>query len=728
MEKDAREKTKKGNKKKSPSTVFVNVSNTRFSIVRLSVEGMGYKITESTTKPLLFWCDSGGSFDFASQLSQWQFYNHFPGTWAIARKVDLARNIEKMARLLPEYYHFHPKSFIIPTQFSEMESYMNSIPKKKSRKTFIIKPDRGSFGKGIILIQDPEAISDYIESAIAQQYIEPYLIDGLKFDLRIYALVSSIEPLRIYLFNEGIGRFCTELYEKPKANNLELSYAHLTNYALNKTNPNFQQPTDADHADTGHKRSLSCILEHMRNDGIDTNELLSSIEDIIRLTVISIQPYLSTNYKAAIPSANDKKSRCFEILGFDILIDKKLKPWLLEVNWSPSLATESPFDKVLKKNVITDTLKIINIPPNFKQLVTKRKKEISLRRTITKDSMDDIDNLWDPDEETRISESTGWKLIYPLNNNNNSKREMAEIALAVSKASPVGASVSVSQARVLKESIIAQLKDKNFQIKQTPQISERRKSVQFPETFSIQTSANLATSVKNVTNKRLLHKTATTGQINSPQPPSESIPRPQLMSQRSQRLTNDPLFQNKILKTSSSTVVPNATFASSNSPSTDFQNFDTDAAICADLACFKGQPIIEVEERRRKFALKRQALIAQSLSIPSYCSTMCVTRANKNVKKVTDSDVNSNDQKQQENSGGYNGCATVAFSVSVKKITSNTSNFMPRSLPPGRYTSRDNCAKSGGGAGSMRQSIAKSTATQSIFKPMTIVQRQTMFC
>lgn len=717
---ETKEKTKKTNKKKVPTTVFVNVSNTRFSIVRHSVEDMGYKITESTTKPLLFWCDSGGNFEFASQLSQWQFYNHFPGTWAIARKVDLARNIEKMARLLPEYYNFHPKSFIIPTQFSEMETYMNSISKKKSRRTFIVKPDRGSFGKGIVLIQDADAIIDWVDSAIAQQYIEPYLIDGLKFDLRIYALVSSIEPLRIYLFNEGIGRFCTELYEKPKSNNLELSYAHLTNYALNKNNPNFQQPTDADHADTGHKRSLTCIIEHMRKEGIDTDELISSIEDIIRLTVISIQPYLSTNYKTAIPSVNDKKSRCFEILGFDILIDKKLKPWLLEVNWSPSLATESPFDKVLKQNVITDTLKIINIPPNFKQLVMKRKRAISMRRTIGKESTDDIDSLWDPEEETKISEATGWKLIYPINDS-NSKYEKTEIALAISKASPVGASVSLAQARILKESIISQLKEKNPQFKQTPQISDKAKSPKEPSNANASQKSNQNPSSKPIAGRRLLNpinspngqKTANTYKFSGPPNQSHHLLRPQQQSQHSQRQQNESLHQMKIQKTASSTVVPNATFASTFSPPQTAQT--TNSLTISGYPQFKPSFINEEEERQRKFNLKRQEILAQSLSISSYCCTMAFSRSAS--AKIAAS-VSAGKETAAETVLKLNGVGNLNTHIAPN---ASAPLGMPRllslSLPGGNGTK-----------GAKNQSITKNAANQSVFKPTMAIQRQTLFC
>lgn len=52
---------------------------------------------------------------------------------------------------------------------------------------------------------------------------------------------------------------------------------------------------------------------------------------------------------------------CFEILGFDVFLDDKLKPWILEVNSQPSLSTDSPLDFKIKKNLIADTLKLLNL-------------------------------------------------------------------------------------------------------------------------------------------------------------------------------------------------------------------------------------------------------------------------------------------------------------------------------------------------------------------------------
>lgn len=74
-----------------------------------------------------------------------------------------------------------------------------------------------------------------------QKYLHnPYLIDGLKFDFRLYVLLAGCDPLRIYLYYEGLTRFATEPYKDPARDNLENMCIHLTNYAINKDNPNFQ--------------------------------------------------------------------------------------------------------------------------------------------------------------------------------------------------------------------------------------------------------------------------------------------------------------------------------------------------------------------------------------------------------------------------------------------------------------------------------------------------------
>jgi len=67
------------------------------------------------------------------------------------------------------------------------------------------------------------------------------LIDGLKFDLRVYVMLFGLDPLRIYLYKDGLARFATEPYCAVTNNNMEDMCMHLTNYAVNKTSGNFQQ-------------------------------------------------------------------------------------------------------------------------------------------------------------------------------------------------------------------------------------------------------------------------------------------------------------------------------------------------------------------------------------------------------------------------------------------------------------------------------------------------------
>lgn len=59
---------------------------------------------------------------------------------------------------------------------------------------------------------------------------------------------------------------------------------------------------------------------------------------------------------------NDK--HCFEVYGYDILIDDNLKPWLIEVNASPSLSTTTEMDRVLKMQVINDAFAVV-VPPEW---------------------------------------------------------------------------------------------------------------------------------------------------------------------------------------------------------------------------------------------------------------------------------------------------------------------------------------------------------------------------
>lgn len=85
--------------------------------------------------------------------------------------------------------------------------------------------------------------------------------------------------------------------------------------------------------------------------------LWSRIYDIIIKSIISGEHYV----QAGLKKYNLHRNNCFEIFGYDIILDSELKPWLLEVNLSPSLACESPLDLTIKSNLIADSFNMINI-------------------------------------------------------------------------------------------------------------------------------------------------------------------------------------------------------------------------------------------------------------------------------------------------------------------------------------------------------------------------------
>ena len=118
--------------------------------------------------------------------------------------------------------------------------------------------------------------------------------------------------------------------------------------------------------DVGHKRGIEVVFDRLREDGHDVDKLWSDIDKIIIKTFCTVQPNLSHHYKSC-QSDNFANNMCFEVLGFDIFLDNKLKPYLIEVNHTPSFTTDTPLDSLIKKNLIRDTLRLMNMNIKTKQ-------------------------------------------------------------------------------------------------------------------------------------------------------------------------------------------------------------------------------------------------------------------------------------------------------------------------------------------------------------------------
>jgi tubulin polyglutamylase TTLL5 len=136
-----------------------------------------------------------------------QKINHFPKTFEITRKDRLFKNVAAMAQQFPDAgFDFLPKTYVLPEEFEKLRKRLH-----KSDVRWILKPNSSSRGRGIFIIRDLLDISvAAIERCVVCRYIEnPLLINGLKFDLRIYVAVTSFVPLRLYIYEEGLARFAT---------------------------------------------------------------------------------------------------------------------------------------------------------------------------------------------------------------------------------------------------------------------------------------------------------------------------------------------------------------------------------------------------------------------------------------------------------------------------------------------------------------------------------------
>ncbi|EAX02094.1 tubulin tyrosine ligase-like family, member 13, isoform CRA_a [Homo sapiens] len=347
-------------------SLAINLTNCKYESVRRAAQMCGLKEVGEDEEWTLYWTDCAVSLERVMDMKRFQKINHFPGMTEICRKDLLARNLNRMYKLYPSEYNIFPRTWCLPADYGDFQSY----GRQRKARTYICKPDSGCQGRGIFITRNPREIKPG-EHMICQQYIsKPLLIDGFKFDMRVYVLITSCDPLRIFTYEEGLARFATTPYMEPSHNNLDNVCMHLTNYAINKHNENFVRD-----GAVGSKRKLSTLNIWLQEHSYNPGELWGDIEDIIIKTIISAHSVLRHNYRTCFPQyLNGGTCACFEILGFDILLDHKLKPWLLEVNHSPSFTTDSCLDQEVKDALLCDAMTLVNLRGCDKRKVMEEDK------------------------------------------------------------------------------------------------------------------------------------------------------------------------------------------------------------------------------------------------------------------------------------------------------------------------------------------------------------------
>jgi len=200
---------------------------------------------------------------------------------------------------------------------------------------YILKPPDGAEGRGIRVISKLDQVPKD-KALLLQRYIQnPLLIDGRKFDLRIYCAVTSFDPLRIYVYEEGLTRFASHEYSHSHGRkSVKDRFAHLTNYTVNKKSKHFVKNVSVEADGEGNKWSLTALWRYLEEQGHDVKKVKENIHQIMVKALIAVEPsvVLRCNTELNKPRSYKQGSgSCFELFGFDILLDTCLKAWLIEV-------------------------------------------------------------------------------------------------------------------------------------------------------------------------------------------------------------------------------------------------------------------------------------------------------------------------------------------------------------------------------------------------------------
>lgn len=150
------------------------------------------------------------------------------------------------------------------------------------------------------------------------------------------------------------------------AKDLKDRYMHLTNYSINKLSSQYTANEDAN-ACQGHKWTLTKLLEYLEKQGVDTKALWKNLQQLVVKTVITGEAPIYQLCEENMLS----RYNCYELFGIDVLLDENLKPWLLEVNISPSLHSASPLDTYVKGPLVQTLFDLaqFNFPPRLGQTV-----------------------------------------------------------------------------------------------------------------------------------------------------------------------------------------------------------------------------------------------------------------------------------------------------------------------------------------------------------------------
>ncbi|XP_046534179.1 probable tubulin polyglutamylase TTLL9 isoform X2 [Equus quagga] len=291
-----------------------------------------------------YWCDVSWlreNFDH-TYMDEHVRISHFRNHYELTRKNYMVKNLKRFRKQLEREAgkleaakcDFFPKTFEMPCEYHLFVEEFRKNP----GITWIMKPVARSQGKGIFLFRRLKDIMDWRKGNARKKLTS---LEAQPARSTANPSGSHYIPLRTWLYRDGFARFSNTRFT---LSSIDDQYVHLTNVAVQKTSPDY-------HPKKGCKWMLQRFRQYLASkhgpEAVET--LFSDMDNIFIRSLQSVQKVI----------ISDK--HCFELYGYDILIDQDLKPWLLEVNASPSLTASSQEDYELKTCLLEDTLHVVDM-------------------------------------------------------------------------------------------------------------------------------------------------------------------------------------------------------------------------------------------------------------------------------------------------------------------------------------------------------------------------------
>ena len=333
--------------------------------------------------------------------NKYQKINRFYNYNEYVSKSLLYINYKPFHDKFPDDYNYMLETYSYPKEKQEIIEKFSKYSLKNDNDVWMIKPTMGSLGLKISILTNYSDIK--LKNYLITKYLyNPHLIKGYKYDLRFHGLVSTIKPLKLYLYNEGLVRLASEKYNF-SVSDPHNKYSFLTNLFINKKNQKkFIYPKNMKNMEDSNLWNLDTFQKYCARNNINYEKLYSEVGDIFIKMMITVREKIIDN----IEKTNLQYSNFYHLIGFDIILDENLKPYLLETNRRCGFRNDNDAEKYYTYNIIADTLNIIGLRPKDLNFVSENKNKEDLIKENVEESLCELDRP-----------RGGYKLIFPLKDN-----------------------------------------------------------------------------------------------------------------------------------------------------------------------------------------------------------------------------------------------------------------------------------------------------------------------